>query len=238
MNLLQSKILTVFSLTAIVASAQVPSPNELWNGLTVAANADIYTYCTGQREKNRIAITDSISNQLVNLHKVFDRPYSSDAINRTLGSVEVLISNPNITSSQAQTAGKLYQALINYENVAKSLYTGLTLESSNKSFNRIGKLLGMPEMAPIYVEWMSHDIQAVLNEKGFFELTIDEDYSYLNEKLAYVKDNLTSLAENSNGDAEQLISQLRTVLNTVNEISADFPTVKILLDQEFKTEEE
>lgn len=238
MNFLQSKILSVFSLTAIVASAQVPTPNELWDGLTVAANADIYTYCIGQREKNRIAITDSITNQLVNLQKIFEDPYSSDAVNRTLELVEALISNPNITPNQTQTAERLYRDCINYETAAQTLYTGLTFESDNNAFKRIGKLLGMPEMAPIYVEWMSQDIQAVLKDNGIFELAFDEDYSYLNYKLRYVKENLTSLAENSKGETEQLISKLRSVLNTVNEISVDFPTVKILLDQEFKTEEE
>lgn len=238
MNLLQSKILTVFSLTAIAASAQVPTPNELWDSLTMAANADIYSYCIGQRDQNRIGMIDSISNQLSNLRKVFDRPYSYDAVNRTLESIEVLISNPYITPDQAQTAERLYRDCTNYEAAAQTLYTGLTFESDNNAFKRIGKLLGMPEMAPIYVEWMSQDIQADLKENGFFELTIDEDYLYLNEKLRYVKDNLTSLTENSEGEAEQLISKLRSVLNTVNEISADFPTVKILLDQEFKTEEE
>lgn len=238
MNLLQSKILTFFSLTALVASAQVPTPNELWDDFAVAVNTDIYSYCIGQREKNRIAITDSIANQLSNLQKVFEEPYSSSAVNRTLDSVEVLISNPDITPDQAQTAEQLYRNCINYKTAAKTLYSGLTFESDNNAFKRIGKLLGMPEMAPIYVEWMSQDIQAALKENGLFELAIDEDYSYLNDKLSYVKDNLTSLAENSNGETEQLISQLRSVLNTVNEISADFPTVKILLDQEFKTEEE
>lgn len=238
MNLLQSKILAVFSLTALVVSAQVPTPNEIWDDIAVAVNADIYSYCVGQREKNRIAITDSISNQLVNLQKVFDSPYSSDAVNRTLGSVEALISNPNITAEQAQTVEQLYLNLNNYETAAQSLYSRLTLESNNKAFKRIGKLLGMPEMAPIYIEWMSQDIQEVLNDNGFFELTIDEGYSYLNEKLRYVNDNLTSLSKNSKDDVEQLIGQLRSVLNTVNEISADFPTIKILLDQEFKTEEE
>ncbi len=237
MNLLQSKILTVFLLTTILASAQVPTPNELWDGLTMAANADIYTYRIGQREKNRNSITDSITNQLSNLQKVFDRPYSYDAVNRTLESVEVLISNPNITPDQAQKAERLYYGCNNYETVAHTLYTSLTLESNNNAFKRIGKLLGMPDIAPIYVEWMSQDIQTALKEQGFFEMIIDNDYSYLNEKIRYVKENLTSLAENSDGDAEQLISQLRSALNTVNEISADFPIVKILLDQEFKTEE-
>lgn len=238
MNLLQFKILIVFSLTTILASAQVPTSDELWDSLTVAANADIYTYRIGQRDKNRNSITDSITNQLTNLQKVFDEPYSYDAVNRTLESVEMLISNPNITPDQAQKAERLYYDSNNYETVAKTLYTGLTLESDNNAFTRVGKLLGMPEMAPIYVNWMSQDIQLFLKEHGFFEMIIDNNYSYLNKKICYVKENLTSLAENSDGDAEQLISQLRSVLNTVNEISADFPIVKILLDQEFKTEEE
>lgn len=238
MNLLQFKILIVFSLTTILASAQVPTPDDLWNGLTLAANADIYTYHIGQREKNRNSIIDSITNQLTNLQKVFDEPYSYDAVNRTLESVEVLISNPIITPEQAQTAERLYYACNNYENAAQNLHTKLILESDNHAFKRIGKLLGMPEMAPIYVEWISQDIQSALKENGFFEMTFDDDYSYLNEKFRYVKVNLTSLAENSNGDAEQLISQLRSVLKTVNEISGDFPIVKILLDQEFKAEKE
>ena len=238
MNLLQSKILTVFLLTTILASAQVPTSDELWDSLTMAANADIYTYRIGQRDKNRNSITDSITNQLTNLQKVFDEPYSYDAVNRTLESVEMLISNPNITPNQAQTAERLYYDSNNYETVAKTLYTGLTLESDNNAFTRVGKLLGMPEMAPIYVNWMSQDIQSFLKEHGFFEMIIDNNYSYLNKKIRYVKENLTSLAENSDGEAEQLISQLRSVLNTVNEISTDFPIVKILLDQEFKTEEE
>ncbi len=237
MNLLQFRIFIVFLMATIASAAQVPAPNEIWDGFVRAANADIYSYWAGQREKNRTAITDSITHRLTNLHKVLEEPYSSDSVNRALESVELLISNPFITAEQDKTAEQFYQNCINYEAVAKALYTGLILESSNKAFERVGKLIGLPEKDPVFVEWMSQDIKAALDETGIFTNTIDENYSYLNEKLSYVKENLTSLAENSEDDAEQLINRLRDVLNTVNEISPDFPKVKILLDQEFKTEE-
>lgn len=239
MNSLQSKVLFIILLHVSVAgTAQVPATEELWDGLVKAVNADIYSYRTAQREKNRIAISDSIANLLTELNKVFENPYSSEAVDRGLESVEALISNPDISEAQARFAGQLYQKLNSYEGIAQTVHSKLVLDSGDKSFQRIGKLLRMPEMAPIYVEWMSQDIKTALDDSGFFEKYGDEDYPYLNEKISYVKENLASLADNPTGDAEQLLSKLRTVLNTVNEISPDFPKVEILLDQEFKTEEE
>lgn len=119
-----------------------------------------------------------------------------------------------------------------------SLYSQLTLDAGNPAFERVGKLLCRPEMAPIFVEWMAHDIKGVLEEQGFYDITFDADYQFLNDKLSHVKERLAALSDSPDGEADQLLSELRTVLNTVNEISPDFPQVTILLDQEFKTDEE
>lgn len=239
MNRLQCKILlAMLSLAVCVANAQVPAPDEIWGGITHAAEVDILSNAITQREKNRAAVTESITNQLKELHGVLDKPYSFPDINSALDSIVLIISNPGITEAQASDAERLYTKLINYESVANELYSRLILEYDNKAFDNTITILGMDtdEMSGGLVEVMSGEIKVALENNGLYKMAIDKDYTYLNKMLKYVKDNLALLVGSNSADTDQLISQLRTVLNTVNEISPEFPKVEIILDHDFKTD--
>lgn len=216
--------------------AEVPTPPSIWSGLAKAIDSDIFSNASIQRIANRKAQDEAIKMRIDEIKATFSMPYSYQSVDKSLRLMMEILVDPYMNDSQLKEVHDLYNDLYLYEDLSKSVKRSLTLSSESKRFKRVGELLNMKEMAPVYIEWIASDLMAGYEANGLFKIGLDGRYVFLNSKIKYVKDTLDSMKDIKKGDVKEKIQALRDVQKTVNEISPDFPNEKILFDQNFENQ--